>query len=60
LSHFQLLFETYGLDKDDIEQLKFVANSESIKDNEKIFTLTSDQDFVIFVLWFVFVHIHKP
>jgi hypothetical protein len=49
LSNFQSLFETYGLDKDDIEQLKFVANSESIKDNEKIFTLTSDQDFVIFV-----------
>jgi hypothetical protein len=49
LSHFQSLFETYGLEKEDIEQLKFVANSESIKDNEKIFTLTSDQDFVIFV-----------
>lgn len=49
LSHFQSLFETYGLEKEDIEQLKFVANSESIKDNEKIFTLTSDQDFIIFV-----------
>lgn len=49
LSDIKQIFKDYGLNEEELEQIKFVANSETIKTNDKTFLISNDNEFVIFV-----------
>ena len=49
LSNIHSIFEIYGLMSQDLEEIKFVGNSESIKNNDKVFMIDEKENFVIFV-----------
>ena len=49
LSNIVSMFEIYGLTSDDFQQIRFVANSETLKDNDKFFSVGSDDNLVVFV-----------
>jgi hypothetical protein len=49
LSNIHSIFEIYGLMSQDLEEIKFVGNSESIKTNDKVFLINEKENFVIFV-----------
>ena len=49
LSNITAIFEIYGLNSDELEHVRFVANSETIKSNEKVFHIASEDNFVVFV-----------
>lgn len=49
LSDIHSLFEIFGMGIDDFEHIRFVANSETIKNNEKIYQVTDETNLVIFV-----------
>ena len=49
LSNIHSIFEIYGLSYPDMENIKFVGNSETIKTNDVSFTINEKEMFVIFV-----------
>jgi len=49
LSNIISMFEIYGLSSDDFQQIRFVANSETLKDNDKFFSVGTDDNLVVFV-----------
>jgi len=50
LSNIEMIFEEYGLNKEDLLNTKFVANSETIKNDEKSsFTVSNTDNLIIFV-----------
>lgn len=49
LSNIEMIFEEYGLTKEELSNIKFIANSETLKNDEKSFTITNDELLTIFV-----------
>jgi hypothetical protein len=49
LSNITAIFEIYGLSSDELENVRFVAHNETIKTNDKVFNVSSDDNFVVFV-----------
>ena len=49
LSNITAIFEIYGLNSDELENVRFVAHNETIKTNDKVFNVSSDDNFVVFV-----------
>ena len=49
LSNIISMFEILGLSQEDFEKIKVVANSETLKSNEKVYHIGSDSPFVVFI-----------
>ena len=49
LETFEKIFENYGLTNEEVKKIKFVANSETIKNNEKVFEISDSEKLSIFV-----------
>ena len=49
LSNIEIIFEEYGLTKEELSNTKFIANSETLKNDEKSFIVSNEDLLVIFV-----------
>jgi len=49
LTDIEEIFNEYGISKDEMENIKFVANSETIKTKDKIYDITKEENLTIFV-----------
>ena len=49
LNLLQDLFKFHGLDSNDIEKIRFITDSEQIKNSEKCYTVKANEDRGIFV-----------
>jgi hypothetical protein len=49
LSNIEMIFEEYGLTKEELSNIKFIANSETLKNDEKSFIVSNDESLAIFV-----------
>lgn len=49
LSNIEMIFEEYGLTKEELSNTKFIANSETLKNDEKSFIVSNEDLLIIFV-----------
>lgn len=43
------IFKDFGMNDEELDQIKFVANSETIKNNDKSYIINNDENLIIFV-----------
>jgi hypothetical protein len=49
LTDIEAIFNAYGISEEEMENIKFVANSETIKTKEKMYDITKEENLTIFV-----------
>jgi hypothetical protein len=49
LTDIEAIFNAYGINEEEMENIKFVANSETIKSKEKVYEITKEENLTIFV-----------
>ena len=49
LTDIEAIFNAYGISEEELENIKFVANSETIKTKEKMYDITKEENLTIFV-----------
>jgi hypothetical protein len=49
LTDIEEIFNAYGISEEEMENIKFVANSETIKTKEKMYDITKEENLTIFV-----------
>ena len=49
LCDIEKIFEIYGINQEDLTHIKFVANSETMKSNDKKYFINDDENLIVFV-----------
>jgi len=49
LTDIEAIFNAYGISEEEMENIKFVANSETIKSKDKMYDITKEENLTIFV-----------